>query len=154
MCQCLRQSSRQVYESHWSRFVQFWATKRWSVFEVRSHHFSTYLMHLFNDDSSRSTFLRDGTDLKSEVIFSMKTCFQKHFFTQQFSGFCDSSLEVCSSSGSSHQATLQRLSTETTGTETNHAQVGNMSCTLRVYFVRHSSLIRLMRFPIRMTSLT
>ena len=43
------ESSQQVYESHWSRFVAFCRTKRWHVFRVRSHHFSTYMMHLFRD---------------------------------------------------------------------------------------------------------
>ena len=42
MSRCLRESSQQVYESHWSRFVAFCRTKRWHVFRVRSHHFSTY----------------------------------------------------------------------------------------------------------------
>ena len=41
MSRCLRESSQQVYESHWSRFVAFCRTKRWQVFQVRSHHFST-----------------------------------------------------------------------------------------------------------------
>ena len=43
MSRCLRESSQQVYESHWSRFVTFCSTKRWHVFRVRSHHFSTYI---------------------------------------------------------------------------------------------------------------
>ena len=49
MSRCLRESSLQVYKSHWSRFVAFCRTKRWLVFRVRSHHFSTYMMHLFRD---------------------------------------------------------------------------------------------------------
>ena len=32
MSRCLRESSQQVYESHWSRFVAFCRTKRWHVF--------------------------------------------------------------------------------------------------------------------------
>ena len=49
MSRSLRDSSLQVYESHWARFVSFCRSKRWHVFRVRSHHFSTYLMHLFRD---------------------------------------------------------------------------------------------------------
>ena len=41
MSRCLRESSQQVYQSHWSRFVVFCRTQRWHVFRVRSHHFST-----------------------------------------------------------------------------------------------------------------
>ena len=52
MSRCLRESSRQVYESHWSRFVAFCRTKRWHVFQVRSHQFSTHMMHLFKDGFS------------------------------------------------------------------------------------------------------
>ena len=47
MSRSLRDSSIQVYESHWARFVAFCRSKRWHVFRVRSHHFSTYMMHLF-----------------------------------------------------------------------------------------------------------
>ena len=49
MSRCLRESSLQLYESHWLRFVAFCRTKRWHVFRVRSHHFSTYMMQLFRD---------------------------------------------------------------------------------------------------------
>ena len=45
MSRCLRESSQQVYESQWSRFVAFCRTKRWQVFRVRSHHFNTHMMH-------------------------------------------------------------------------------------------------------------
>ena len=47
MSRSLRDSSLQVYESHWARFVSFCRLKRWHVFRVRSHHFSTYMIHLF-----------------------------------------------------------------------------------------------------------
>ena len=40
MSRCLQESSQQVYESHWSRFVTFCRTKSWHVFRVRSHQFS------------------------------------------------------------------------------------------------------------------
>ena len=49
MSRSLRDSSLQVYESHWARFVSFCKSKRWNMFRVRSHHFSTYMMHLFRD---------------------------------------------------------------------------------------------------------
>ena len=49
MSRSLRESSLQVYESHWGRFVHFCRSKRWHVFRVRSHHFSTYMMNLFRD---------------------------------------------------------------------------------------------------------
>ena len=49
MSRSLRDSSIQVYESHWARSVAFCRSKRWHVFRVRSHHFSTYMMHLFRD---------------------------------------------------------------------------------------------------------
>ena len=57
MSRCLRESSQQVYESHWSRFVAFCRTKKWHVFRFRSHHFSTYMMHLFRDGLLPSTLI-------------------------------------------------------------------------------------------------
>ena len=62
---CLRESSQQVYESHWSRFVAFCRTKRWQVFRVRSHHFSTYMMHLFRDGLLPSTIISHRTSVAS-----------------------------------------------------------------------------------------
>ena len=64
MSRCLRESS-QVYESHWSRFVAFCRTKRWQVFQVRSHHFSTYMMHLFMDGLLPSTIISHRTSVAS-----------------------------------------------------------------------------------------
>ena len=61
----LRQSSLQVYESHWGRFVHFCGTKRWQVFNVRSHHFSTYLMHLFRDRLLPTTIISHHTSVAS-----------------------------------------------------------------------------------------
>ena len=55
MSTCLWESSLQVYESHWSGFVAFCRWKRWHVFRVRSHHFSTYMMYLFRDGLLPST---------------------------------------------------------------------------------------------------
>ena len=65
MSRCLRESSQQVYESHWSRFVAFCRTKRWHVFRVRSHHFSTYMMHLFRDGLLPSTIISHRTSVAS-----------------------------------------------------------------------------------------
>ena len=65
MSRCLRESSQQVYESHWSRFMAFCRTKRWQVFQVRSHHFSTYMMHLFRDDLLPSTIISHRTSVAS-----------------------------------------------------------------------------------------
>ena len=65
MSRCLRESSQQVYESHWSRFVVFCRTKRWHVFRVRSHHFSTYMMHLFRDGLLPSTLISYRTSVAS-----------------------------------------------------------------------------------------
>ena len=65
MSRCLRESSQQVYESHWSRFVAFCRTKRWHVFQVRSHHFSTYMMHLFRDGLLPSTIISHRTSVAS-----------------------------------------------------------------------------------------
>ena len=63
MSRCLRESSQQVYESHWSRFVAFCRTKRWHMFRVRSHHFSTYMMHHFGDGLLPSTIISHRTSV-------------------------------------------------------------------------------------------
>ena len=65
MSRCLQESSQQVYESHWSRFLAFCRTKRWHVFLVRSHHFSTYMMHLFRDGLLPSTIISHRTSVAS-----------------------------------------------------------------------------------------
>ena len=65
MSRCLRESSQQVFESHWSRFMAFCRTKRWQVFRVRSHHFSTYMMHLFRDRLLPSTIISHRTSVAS-----------------------------------------------------------------------------------------
>ena len=65
MSRCLRESSQQVYESHGSRFVAFCRTKRWQVFRVRSHHFITYMMHLFRDGLLPSTIISHRTSVAS-----------------------------------------------------------------------------------------
>ena len=48
-----------------SRFVAFCRTKRWYVFRVRSHHFSTYMMHLFRDGLLPSTIISHRTSVAS-----------------------------------------------------------------------------------------
>ena len=65
MSRCLRESSLQVYESHWSRFVAFCRSQRWHMFRVRSHHFSTYMMHLFRDGLLPSTIILRHTFVAS-----------------------------------------------------------------------------------------
>ena len=65
MLRCLRESSQQVYVSHWSRFVVFCRRKRWHMFRVRSHHFSTYMMHLFRDGLLPSTIISHRTSVAS-----------------------------------------------------------------------------------------
>ena len=53
------------YESHWARFVSFCRTKRWHVFRVRSHHFSTYMMHLFREGLLPATIISHRTSVAS-----------------------------------------------------------------------------------------
>ena len=65
MSRCLRESSLQVYESHWSRFMAFCRMKRWHVFRVRSHHVSTYMMYLFRDGLLPSTIISHCTSVAS-----------------------------------------------------------------------------------------
>ena len=103
MSRCLRDSSQQVYESHWSRFVAFCRTKRWHVFRVRSHHFSTYMMHLF----------RDG-------LLGPLTIISHHKYVA-------SVLHHWVYDLAAHQATGQGFPTGTSGSTQNHAQVGSSS---------------------------
>ena len=65
MSRALRDSSLQVYESHWARFVSFCRSKLWHVFRVRSHHFSTYMMHLNRDGLLPSTIILHRTSVAS-----------------------------------------------------------------------------------------
>ena len=65
MSRSLRDSSIQVYESHWARFMAFCWSKRWHVFRVRSHHFSTYMMHLFRDGLLPATIISHRTSVAS-----------------------------------------------------------------------------------------
>ena len=57
--------SLHVHEAHWVRFVSFCRSKRWHVFRVRSHHFSTYMMHLFRDGLLPSTIISHRTSVAS-----------------------------------------------------------------------------------------
>ena len=61
MSRSLRESSSQAYESHWARFVAFCRSQRWHVFQVRSHHFSTYIMHLFREELLPATIISHRT---------------------------------------------------------------------------------------------
>ena len=45
--------------------MAFCRTKRWHVFRVRSHHFSTYMMHLFRDRLLPSTIISHRTSVAS-----------------------------------------------------------------------------------------
>ena len=65
MSRTLRDSSLQVYESHWAIFVSSCRSKRWRVFRVRSHHFSTYMMHLFRDGILPWTIISHRTSVAS-----------------------------------------------------------------------------------------
>ena len=65
MSRSLCDSSLQVYESHWARFVSFCRSKRWHVFRVRSHHFSTYMMHLLRDWLLPATIISHRTSVAS-----------------------------------------------------------------------------------------
>ena len=65
MSRSLCDSSIQVYESHWARFVSFCRSKRWHVFRVRSHHFSTYMMHLFRDGLLPAKIISHRTSVAS-----------------------------------------------------------------------------------------
>ena len=65
MSRALWESSLHVYESHWARFVSFCRSKRWHVFRARSHHFSTYMMHLFRDGLPPSTIFSHHTSVAS-----------------------------------------------------------------------------------------
>ena len=103
MSRCLRESSQQVYESHWSRFVAFCRTKRWQVFQVRSHHFSTYMVHLFRDDLLPSTIISHRTSVASVL---------RHWVYDP---------------AAAHQVTGQGFPAGTSGATQNHAQVGSSS---------------------------
>ena len=65
MSRSLQESSLHVYESHWARFISSCRSKRWHVFRVRSHHFSTYMMHLFRDGLIPSTIISHRTSVAS-----------------------------------------------------------------------------------------
>ena len=54
-----------MYESHWARLVSFCRLKRWHVFRVKSHHFSSYMMHLFRDGLLPSTIISHRTSVAS-----------------------------------------------------------------------------------------
>ena len=104
MSRSLRQSSLQVYESHWSRFVVFCRSKRWHVFRVRSHHFSTYMMHLFRDGLLPSTIISHRTSVASVLHHWMY----------------DPAAEP--------HIKLLSFPAGTSGATQNHAQVGPSSC--------------------------
>ena len=59
MSRSFRDSSLQVYESHWARFMSFCRSKRWHVFRVKS----TYMMHLLRDGLLPSTIISHRTSV-------------------------------------------------------------------------------------------
>ena len=64
MSRSLHDASLQVYESHWARFVSFCRLKRWHMFRVmRSHHFSTYMKHLFRYGLLPATIISHRTSV-------------------------------------------------------------------------------------------
>ena len=108
MSRSLRDSSLQLYESHWARFVSFCRSKRWNVFWVRSPHFSTYMMmHLFKYGLLPSTIISHCTSVTSVLR----------------------SLGLRSGCRPVHQATLQSFPAGKFGATQNYAQVGSSCCT-------------------------
>ena len=57
MTTMLRQSSINLYESHWQKFVAFRQWKGINVFNVRSQLFYQYLVELFEDNTAPSTMI-------------------------------------------------------------------------------------------------
>ena len=68
MSRSLRDSSHQVYESHWARSVFFCRSKKWHVFRVRSHHFSTYMIYLFRDGLLPAMIISHHTSVASVLL--------------------------------------------------------------------------------------
>ena len=61
----LRQSSINLYESHWQKFVAFRQWKGINVFNVRSQLFYQYLVELFEDNTAPSTMISHGISVGS-----------------------------------------------------------------------------------------
>ena len=65
MTTMLRQSSINLYESHWQKFVAFRQWKGINVFNVRSQLFYQYLVELFEDNTAPSTMISHGISVGS-----------------------------------------------------------------------------------------
>ena len=65
MVKNLRPSSINVYESHWKTFVNYCRRKNLNVFNIRSLHFSRYLMILFNQGLRPNTIMTHRTSIAS-----------------------------------------------------------------------------------------
>ena len=65
MAHTLRQSSVNLYETHWQRFVQWCRGKNLNVFDVRSTQFSNYMMSLFDAQMTPSTIISHRTSIAS-----------------------------------------------------------------------------------------
>ena len=61
----LRQSSINLYKSHWQKFVAFCQWKGINVFNVRSQLFYQYLVELFEDNTAPSTMISHHTSVGS-----------------------------------------------------------------------------------------
>ena len=65
MVKSLRPSSINLYESHWAAFVRYCQQKSLNVFNVRSAHFSRYLVTLFDAGLLPSTIISHRTSIAS-----------------------------------------------------------------------------------------
>ena len=65
MTQYLRESSPIVYEGHWKCFVTYCRNKGLNVFNVRSRHFSSYCLDLFDNGFQPGTIISHRTSIAS-----------------------------------------------------------------------------------------
>ena len=65
MAKCLHNSWILVYESHWAKFLWFCRLNGWNIFNITSHNFSSYLMHLFRDGLLPVTIISHCTSVAS-----------------------------------------------------------------------------------------
>ena len=65
MTQYLWESSRIVYEGHWKPFVTYCRNKGLNVFNVRSRHFNSYCLDLFDDGFQPGTIISHRTSIAS-----------------------------------------------------------------------------------------
>ena len=65
MVKNVRPSSLQVYESYFKAFTSYCQHKNLNVYQVRSHHFSRYLMYLFDQGLLTNTITTHRTSIAS-----------------------------------------------------------------------------------------